>query len=386
MCAKPAEADPAEPHPVITIRVDLGQQTYPIHIGNGLLAGADSLLESVLDKPSKIVVVADAALTAMLPPLVASLARLADTHTISLTSGEAAKSFVRYQALMEEILQHGIDRSSVLVAFGGGVIGDLVGFVAATALRGIDLIHIPTTLLAQADSAIGGKTGINTASGKNLVGAFHQPRAVISDTETLATLPPREMRAGYAEVVKYGLLGDGEFFTWCEKNGEAVLAGDAIAIHHAISHAAAMKAAIVAEDEYESGRRSLLNLGHSFAHAFEAESGYDGSVLHGEAVAAGMMCAFALSTRLGFIAGEAGLRVSKHLAQVGLPSWHSDLPTNSAKPDRLINHMRADKKARGGQLAFVLVRDIGDAFLARHIDPTQVAAVLAAKTFNAAIA
>lgn len=400
---------------ISTIRVSIADNAtdYPIHIGSGCLNLLAPLLTPLFADgkpskiPSKIIVIADAhkAVKAiadrLLTPITTGASDTMYIHTEYVAGGEASKSFASYHALAEKLLSRGIDRQAVIIAIGGGVVGDLAGFLAATLLRGVALIHIPTTLLAQADSAIGGKTGINSRYGKNLVGAFYQPKAVVIDPDCLATLAPREMLAGYAEIIKYGLLGDAEFFAWCVENGAAVLNRDPAPLHHAITKAVAMKAAIVTADVHEAMHtiqtrqtgqtpktksRALLNLGHSFAHAFEAETGYDGSILHGEAVAAGMMCALALSSQLGFISKDIGVGVEKHLAAVGLPIWHKQLSPKLASSDamRLIGHMRRDKKARAGKLSFVLLRAIGDAFVATDIDEGVVGRILSAKNFNEA--
>src|SRR5690606_7717627 len=251
------------------------------------------------------------------------------------------------------------DRRSLLVALGGGVVGDLTGFAAAILLRGIDFIQVPTTLLAQVDSSVGGKTGIDTAQGKNLVGAFHQPRLVLADTTILASLPRREMLAGYAEIVKYGLLADAAFFHWLEGHGRAVVEGDPQALRRAVLTACRGKAEIVAADEREAGRRALLNLGHTFAHALEIECGYGADLLHGEAVAIGMTLAFELSAQLGLCPPEQADRVRRHLAAVDLPTGFERLGGRAWSAERLIGHMRKAKKVSGGRLTFVLARAIG---------------------------
>jgi 3-dehydroquinate synthase len=256
------------------------------------------------------------------------------------------------------------------------VVGDLAGFAASILLRGIDFVQIPTTLLAQVDSSVGGKTGVNTRAGKNLVGSFHQPRLVLADTDALDSLPRRELVAGYAEVVKYGLLGDPAFFAWLENHGRALIDGDVGARRHAVMTSCAAKAALVAADEREAGARQLLNLGHTFAHALEAECGYTDELLHGEAVAIGMIMAFELSARLGLCPGEDVARVARHFAVVGLPTSPAAVSGRDWNPARLIEHMRKDKKVAGGRLTFVLVRGIGKAFVTQDVAPDDVAAVL----------
>ncbi len=381
------------------VNVNLGERSYDITIGHGILAKAADILAPFITG-RKVIIVADEAvtepwLTGQIGQigltgqigLEASLAPIATCHSITTSGGEAAKSFTRYAELMNNALDLGIDRQTVIIAVGGGVIGDLAGFMAASLLRGCDFIQIPTTLLAQVDSSVGGKTGINANAGKNLVGAFHQPKAVLIDTACLSTLSDREMRAGYAEVVKYGLLGDAAFFDWLDTNGAAILSQEPDILAEAIRRCCQAKADIVAADEKEAGLRALLNLGHTFAHAFEAEAGYDGRLLHGEAVAAGMCHAFALSRRLGLTDGQSCHRVANHLTKHGLPSWRSDLPDDvaHASADQLIDHMTKDKKASDGQLNFVLVRGIGDAFVEKGISRADVKAVLDANTMNDSI-
>ena len=360
------------------ITIDLDTRSYTIHIGQGFLAYAHDHLAPII-KGRQVVIIADKTPAQhWLEPLETSIKTIAPCHSITIKGGEGAKSLANYSALMEEILGLGITRDTILIALGGGVIGDLVGFCAASLLRGLDFIQIPTTFLAQVDSAVGGKTGINAKAGKNLIGAFHQPKAVLIDLDCLETLSLREMRAGYAEVVKYGLLGDAKFFTWLEQNGADVLQKNQKPLITAIRHCCQAKAAIVAADETESGKRALLNLGHTFAHAFEAEAGYAGDLLHGEAVAAGLGHAFALSHRLGFIDAQDCQRLAAHLRQAALPTWRSDLPKKIAHADsaRLISHMQKDKKARANRLVLVLVRAIGDAFIAKDIAPADITAIL----------
>jgi 3-dehydroquinate synthase len=296
---------------------------------------------------------------------------------VVLPAGEQTKDFAHLETLAERILDAGIERSTSLVALGGGVIGDLTGFAAAITLRGLPFVQIPTTLLAQVDSSVGGKTGINTCHGKNLVGAFHQPSLVLADTGALDTLARRELLAGYAEVAKYGLITDAVFFAWLEANGRAVLAGDAAARRHAIKTCCAAKAAIVAEDETEKGTRALLNLGHTFGHALEAEAGYGDALLHGEAVAVGMIMAFRLSARLGLCAPDDVQRVERHFAAVELPTHiGANIKTATWTADRLLAHMAKDKKVREGRTTFILARGIGQAFIARDVPMDAVRAVL----------
>ena len=299
-------------------------------------------------------------------------AHAASTSCFILPAGEASKSFSVYEKLVNDILALPIDRLTVLVALGGGVIGDLVGFAAASLLRGLDFIQIPLAFGPRVDSSVGGKTGINTPAGKNLVGAFHQPRLVLADIGLLASLPEREIKAGYAEVVKYGLLGDADFFDWLEKHGRDVLSGNPEAQAEAVRRSCQAKAEIVAADEREAGQRALLNLGHTFAHAFEAVAGYDGRLLHGEAVSAGLVCAFAFSRQLGLCSGQDVERVKAHLTAMGMPASADELPAGQAAPQVLIDHMRKDKKARQGKLTFILARQIGEAFVDRNIDEAEL--------------
>jgi 3-dehydroquinate synthase len=290
------------------------------------------------------------------------------THLIAVAPGEGSKSFAGLQALCDQLLALKLDRGDVITAFGGGVVGDLAGFAAAIYKRGIDFIQIPTTLLAQVDSSVGGKTAIDTPRGKNLIGAFHQPRAVLADLDVLATLPVREVRAGYAEVIKYGLLGDAAFFAWLEAEGDNVLALNVDALAHAIARSVEMKAEIVAQDEHETGRRALLNLGHTFAHALESETGYGEALLHGEAVGIGCALAFRFSAALGLCSPDVAKRCEAAIAASGLPVRLDDLAGAPFSVEALISHMQQDKKALGGGLTFILARDIGDAFTVQDVD------------------
>jgi 3-dehydroquinate synthase len=293
-----------------------------------------------------------------------------------LPAGEGTKSFREIESLCGRLLDLKVERSTTLIALGGGVIGDLTGFAAAIVVRGIDFIQVPTTLLAQVDSSVGGKTGINVAQGKNLVGAFHQPRLVLADIEVLDTLPRRELLAGYAEVVKYGLINDPAFFAWCEGHGAGIISGEASARRTAVAASCRAKAAIVGADEKESGARALLNLGHTFGHALEAECGYSDDLLHGEAVAIGMVMAYDLSARLGLCPLEDAARVQRHLASIGLPTSPSWIDGRSWSSVRLIEHMAQDKKVKDGRIGFVLTRGIGRAFTPAYVELADVAAML----------
>ncbi|NNC73692.1 MAG: 3-dehydroquinate synthase, partial [Sphingomonadaceae bacterium] len=299
-----------------------------------------------------------------------------ESETIVLPAGESTKSWDHLESLTDRLLEIGIERGEHIVALGGGVIGDLTGFAAAILKRGCGFVQIPTTLLAQVDSSVGGKTAINSRAGKNLVGAFHQPGFVLIDPNVLATLPPREMRAGYAEIVKYGLIDDAEFFEWCEANGGALLSHDKDAQHEAIARSVASKARIVAEDERElSGKRALLNLGHTFGHALEAETGFSEALLHGEAVAAGITLAFRYSVRLGLCEPADAERVAAHFSRVALPSDLESAGVTASGAD-LIAHMAHDKKMIGRTLPFLLTKGVGQTFLSRDVQLDDVAAFL----------
>ncbi len=365
----------SQTEPVARLQVALGTRAYDIVVGRGLIAQAGSLIrDAVGDRP--LLVVADEAVAAA-GHLQRLERALGPVPCFTVPSGESSKSLARFEHLLEALLEHGVERSSVLVALGGGVIGDLAGFAAAVVLRGIDFIQIPTTLLAQVDSAVGGKTGINAKAGKNLIGAFHQPRLVLADTDTLETLSRRELRAGYAEVVKYGLLGDAAFFTWLETHGSAIIDGDADATRHAIVTSCRAKADVVARDEQErAGARALLNLGHTFGHAFEREAGYGGDVLHGEAISVGMICAFELSRRMGLCPADDVERVRRHFETIGLPVDISQLGRTAFDPERLMQAMAKDKKVHQGRLTYVLVHGIGQAFLHDHVDSRLVSDLL----------
>ncbi len=369
------------------VPVDLSERGYDILVGPGLLARAGAHAAQVLAnfRPGRrAVVVTDATVATLhLDRFMASLAEAGFVATfIVVPAGEGSKGFATLEHVARSALAAGIDRRAVVFGLGGGVVGDLAGFAAATLLRGLDFVQVPTTLLAQVDSSVGGKTGINTAEGKNLVGAFHQPRLVLADTDVLATLPRRELAAGYAEILKAGLIADPGFVAWCEAHAAALLQGDAAALTHAIEHATLFKAGVVAADERETdpaGGRALLNLGHTFGHAFEAEFGYGEALLHGEAVALGLCLAFALSDRLGLCPPADAARVRAHVAACGLPARIGDLRRNTLSAERLLGHMRKDKKARDGRLVFILARGIGQAFVAPDIEQDAVRDLLVAE-------
>ena len=360
-----------------TISVDLGDRAYDIIVGTDLLSKAASHIAPLVKTHPVIIVTDETVASLHLATLRGSLSAAGiTTETIVLRSGESTKEFPGLEFLTSAILDLAPERASTLIALGGGVVGDITGFAASVILRGIDFIQIPTTLLSQVDSSVGGKTGINTRRGKNLVGSFYQPRLVLADTDILDTLPRRELLAGYAEVVKYGLLGYPDFFTWLEKNGTAILAGDDAARRHAVMISCDAKAKIVAGDERELGQRALLNLGHTFAHMLEAETGFGSLLLHGEAVSIGMVMAFDLSLCLGLCPAEDAARVKRHFAAIGLPMGLDAVAGQNWTRNALINHMRLDKKVRDGRITFILVRGIGDAFIADDVSLKDVEALL----------
>ncbi|MBV9571115.1 MAG: 3-dehydroquinate synthase [Alphaproteobacteria bacterium] len=359
------------------VRVALAERGYDIHIGGGLLDRPGPLLKPLCRGMTPVVTDENVA-RLHLEKLVAALRDAGiDSRPIILPPGEETKSFTNLESLCREMLRLGVERGGVVLALGGGVIGDLAGFAAGILKRGVDFVQMPTTLLAQVDSSVGGKTAIDVREGKNLIGLFHQPKLVLADTAVLSTLPPRELLSGYAEVVKYAVLGDVTFFDWLETNGGAALAGDAAALAQMIAHCCRMKAAIVARDERESGERALLNLGHTFGHALEAASGYSGALLHGEAVAIGMVLALRLSERLGHVSRLETERVAAHLRQAGLPAGLTDLGGERPPPERLLEFMARDKKADAGKLKFVLARGLGNAFVSADVPLDAVKAVLA---------
>jgi shikimate kinase/3-dehydroquinate synthase len=365
--------------PPLRVPVELAAGGYDVVVGSGLLARAGSLLARVLPQRRAIIVTDRIVAGLHLATLRAGLENAGfTTGTVEIEPGEASKSLEGWSELVDHLLGRGVERRTAIIALGGGVVGDLAGFAAAATLRGLPFVQVPTTLLAQVDSSVGGKTGINTRHGKNLIGAFHQPRIVLADTDVLATLPPRELRAGYAEIVKAGLIGDAGFYEWCETHGGDVVGGDRAAQAEAVSRACAFKAHVVGDDEREeraNDGRALLNLGHTFGHALEAEVGYGGELLHGEAVAIGLVLAFSLSARLGLCPPEDGARVQAHLEAVGLPTDLRRL-NRTFSAQRLIAHMRRDKKMRDGALHFVLVRGIGQAFTTSDVPPEAVTEVL----------
>lgn len=361
-----------------TISVGLGTRAYDIHVGAGLLARAGELLKPFAK--GVVPVVTDSHVAEIhLQPLLAVLEQAGiNARPIVMAPGEGSKSFAGLEKLCGELLDLEVDRKGLIVALGGGVMGDLTGFAAGILKRGVAFAQIPTTLLSQVDSSVGGKTAINAAQGKNLVGLFYQPRIVIADTALLATLPRRELLAGYAEVVKYGALGDADFFNWLEANAAKAMAGDESALVKAVAHSCQMKADIVARDERETGDRALLNLGHTFGHALEAATGFSSRLNHGEGVAIGMALAFQLSVKLGLCPGQDADRFIRHLKAVGLPAAIADIPGSRASADELVAHMAHDKKVSDGKLTFILLRGLGQAFVTRDVPLDAVKTVLTA--------
>lgn len=353
------------------LNVDLGKRSYPIHIQPGLLE--DGLSEA-LNKhvpAEKYIIIADETVAGLYQT------HLSDLPLFTVPAGESSKSFGTYQKLCEDILSTGIDRQTVIVAFGGGVIGDLAGFVASTLMRSIPYVQIPTTLLAMVDSSVGGKTGIDTPQGKNLIGTFHQPQAVLIDPDVLKTLPARHLKAGYAEVVKYGLIQDENFYDWLTQHGSSLVKGEIDAQIKAIETSCQAKANVVAADETEQGQRALLNLGHTFGHAIEKINGYNESILHGEAVAIGIVLAFKLSHRLGLCSTEDITTITQHLNTIDLPTRLSDFKHLPTDPQLYLAAMTTDKKALNGWPAFILVRGIGKAFISTDVTQEDVRPVLA---------
>jgi 3-dehydroquinate synthase len=369
----PLRTDPA------TVNVSLADRSYDIVIGRGLIGSLGARIEALRPR-AKIFIITDT--NVELHHLDAVESALAESgiaySRLTVPPGESSKSFRMFETVCEAVIAARVERGDLIVALGGGVIGDLAGFVASAVRRGIDYVQVPTTLLAQVDSSVGGKTAIDSAHGKNLIGAFHQPILVVADTAALDTLPPREFRAGYAEVAKYGLLGDAAFFSWLEANWRDIFAGGP-AREHAIAVSCRAKAAIVARDERETGDRALLNLGHTFGHAFEAACGFSDRLLHGEAVAIGVALAFEFSARLGLAAAIDAERVVRHLAAVGLPTGPADIKGSPLPIDRLMALIAQDKKVKRGSLTFILVRGIGAAFVEHGVDPNEVRAFLSGK-------
>ena len=356
----------------LKVPVDLGERSYDILTGAGLLAHAGELITPLLPAKRTVIVTDQTVHDLHGSALSHSLTRAGISYSFIIRPpGEAQKSFETLQHVLDGFFKAGLTRRDVVIAFGGGVIGDLTGFAASIFKRGCDFIQIPTTLLAQVDSSVGGKTAINNSFGKNLVGAFHQPKLVLADIDVLRTLPPRELKAGYAEIVKYGLLGDAAFFGWLERNGEKVLDLDTDATAEAIAISCRTKARIVSEDEFENGRRALLNLGHTFGHALELEAGYDGDLLHGEAVSIGMAMAFEFSHAQGLCTQQDVRRIDAHMKALSMPQLAHARPLFKT-PETLLTHMGQDKKNEGEHLTLILARGIGESFVDKRADRKAV--------------
>ena len=356
----------------IMVEVALAGRAYDIAIGRGLLAGLGGRV-AALRPGARVAIVTDEVVAELhLAAAEASFAQAGiETSRVIVPAGEATKSYAMFERVCEDVIAARIERGDLVVALGGGVIGDLAGFAASAVRRGVDYVQVPTTLLSQVDSSVGGKTAVNSRHGKNLIGAFHQPILVVADTALLDTLPLRIMRAGYAEVAKYGLIADINFFAWLEANWRNVFDGTA-AREHAVAVSCRMKAQIVARDERETGDRALLNLGHTFGHALEAAAGFSDRLYHGEAISIGMVLAFAFSARRGLCAPADAERVVHHLSTVGLPTRISDIPGERPDADRLIELIGQDKKVKRGRLTFILARGIGESFIASDIDVADV--------------
>jgi 3-dehydroquinate synthase len=360
----------------IDVEVALADRSYVVSIGAAVLAGATARL-SALTQARRVAVVTDSHVAALhLDRLRQGLSGF-ELVPIVVPPGEGAKSFGTLAQVVDRLLALEVTRSDLVIAFGGGVVGDLTGFAAAILKRGMGFVQVPTTLLAMVDSSVGGKTGINTAAGKNLVGAFHQPRAVWADLDCLATLPAREMRAGYAEIVKYGLISNPAFYAWCEANAARLLAGDAGILAHAVAQSCRAKAAIVAADERETTDiRALLNLGHTFGHALEAETGFGDALLHGEAVGIGMAQALRFSASRGLMGADDAERFTRHLRSVGMMAWPREAGIAPDAAPRLVAHMKQDKKRTAHGLPFILARGLGDSFVAKAVPLAEVEAFL----------
>lgn len=360
-----------------TVHVALGDRAYDVLIGPGLISNAGTHFAPLLKRPRVAILTDETVAGHHLNALTTALQEEGITSTsLALPAGEATKGWPQFTRSVEWLLEQKIERNDVVIALGGGVIGDLAGFAAAVLRRGVRFVQIPTSLLAQVDSSVGGKTGINAPQGKNLIGAFHQPSLVLADTDVLNSLPARDFLAGYGEVVKYGLLGDSSFFEWLEVNSPKMAAGDQDARIYAVKRSVEMKADIVVRDETEQGDRALLNLGHTFCHALEAATGYSDRLLHGEGVAIGCAMAFELSARMGLVSQEAPSRVREHLQTMGMKKDLRDIPGELPSAEALMNLMAQDKKVVDGKLRFILAKDIGQAFVTSDVPGDAVMSVL----------
>jgi 3-dehydroquinate synthase len=370
---------PVRVHEPILVDVALGDRSYSIVIGRGQLISLGQRIAALRPRAKAAIITDDTVAGFHLAATEAALAGAGIGSTcVSVQAGESSKSFPVLERVCEALIASRIERGDLVVALGGGVIGDLAGFAAAIVRRGLDYVQVPTTLLAQVDSSVGGKTAVDSRHGKNLIGAFHQPVLVVADTALLNTLPQREFRAGYAEIAKYGLIAAADFFAWLERNWQEVFAGGP-AREHAIAVSCRMKAAIVARDERETGERALLNLGHTFGHALEAAAGFSGRLLHGEAISLGMALAFAFSAKCGLVSAAEAERVERHLAMVGLPTDMSSIAGGAPSADRLLELMAQDKKVKRGKLTLILARGIGASFIASDVDAAEIRAFLAEK-------
>jgi len=360
------------------LRINLKENSYDIIIEHGLLSELGALISKKFGKPKTFIVTDSNIAVHWLKQTIESLsAQGMSPKVLEVPVGESTKSFINLEKIIDQLLESKVDRDSVLIALGGGVIGDLAGFAGAVTLRGIKVIQVPTTLLSQVDSSVGGKTGVNVRQGKNLVGSFHQPSLVAIDTQVLQTLPSRQLFAGYAEVLKYGLIKDRSFFDWLELNGKKVLEGDKLAQQFAIFTSCRIKAEIVEADEKEKNLRAILNFGHTFGHALEAEAGYDGNLLHGEAVSIGMVLAIELSKSLGYLSGQDAGRAVEYIRNIGLPTNINSIEgSTSWHPDGIIQHMQHDKKVSNGQLRFVLIKSIGEAYLTADVERNDIYRVI----------
>ncbi len=373
-CALPLQPASLANGKIVNVQIPVAQRSYDIVVGDSIMAEAGALIHLRLGRRRCVIVTDQNVAPLYQQRLEAVIAASGHTllPTVVVPAGEGSKSFEMLQHLVNQLFDRGVDRQTLLIALGGGMVGDLTGFAASLVMRGIDVVQIPTTLLAQVDSSVGGKTGINTAFGKNTIGTFYQPRLVLADVTTLDSLSQREMKAGYAEVVKYGLIFDAGFFLWCEAHGGQLLNGDREAQIFAVSRSCEHKARVVIVDERETHERALLNLGHTFGHALETVTGYSSRLLHGEAVAIGMSMAFRLSSALGICPQDDAARIQKHFLEVGLPC---NPPPYNYDIDNLMRLMGQDKKTKNGKLTIILARGIGQAFISRDVNPSPVKAL-----------
>lgn len=373
---------PLNDYDKITVALE-DERAYDILVGRKLITQAGVLIKPLLKRPFTVIVSDENVAAAHLEQLQASfISEGIESQVVILPAGEKTKSIANFEILLEKLIGYGVERGDVICVLGGGVIGDLAGYAAASLRRGVDFVQIPTSVLAQVDSSVGGKTGINSPQGKNLIGAFHQPKLVLADIDVLDTLSDRHVKAGYAEILKYALINDIEFFGWLQKNGRALIAGDKACRQHAVVKACLAKANIVAQDEKENGMRALLNLGHTFGHALENHTQYSDRLIHGEGVAIGMVLAFEFSSFLGFNNGSDIGTIKQHLTQVGLPNdltFEGILPLPSAK--QMLGLMMQDKKTEQGKMTFILAKAVGEAFVEKNVDAQLVSNFLHNKNF-----